>query len=330
LIEHGGGLLAAARSYGHAPGQWLDLSTGINPRGWPVGEVPLAAWRRLPENDDGLLEVAREYYGTPHLAATAGSQAAIYALPALRPQGRVAIIGPTYAEHAYAWTRAGHAVREISADDAPAALRELDALVVCNPSNPTAAQLARATLAAWHARLAASGGWLIIDEAFADAEPAQSLARDCGRPGLVVLRSPGKFFGLAGMRLGFALGWPGLIAALAARLGPWAVSGPARWVGRRALADRTWQLAERERLAAASAHLAGLLEERGLGVAGRTALFAWVPTPRAAALKDFLATRAILVRAFVQPAGVRLGLPGDPDAFARLGAALDAWGRADA
>jgi len=330
LIEHGGGLLAAARSYGHAPEQWLDLSTGINPRGWPVGEVPLEAWRRLPQNDDGLLEVAREYYRTPHLAATAGSQAAIYALPALRPRGRVAIIAPTYAEHAYAWTRAGHAVREIGADDAPAALHELDALVVCNPNNPTAAQLARATLLAWHARLATSGGWLIVDEAFADAAPAQSLARDCGRPGLVVLRSPGKFFGLAGMRLGFALGWPDLIAALAERLGPWAVSGPARWVGRGALADRTWQLAERERLAAASAHLAGLLEERGLGVAGRTALFAWVPTPRAAALKDFLAARAILVRGFVEPAGVRLGLPGDLDAFARLGAALDAWGRADA
>ena len=112
------------------------------------------------------------------------------------------------------------------------------------------------------------------------ATPAQSLARDCGRPGLVVLRSPGKFFGLAGMRLGFALGWPDLIAALAERLGPWAVNGPARWVGRRALADRAWQLAERERLATASARLAGLLEERGLRVAGRTALFAWVPTPQ--------------------------------------------------
>ncbi len=330
MIEHGGGVLAAARSHGHAPEQWLDLSTGINPRGWPVGAVPPDAWRRLPENDDGLLEVAREYCGTPHLVAAAGSQAAIDALPALRPPGRVAIIAPTYAEHAHAWARAGHAVREIGADDAPAALHEVDALVVCNPNNPTAAQLARATLLAWHARLAASGGWLVVDEAFADADPEQSLARDCGRPGLAVLRSPGKFLGLAGMRLGFALGWPDFIAALAERLGPWPVNGPARWVGRRALADRAWQLAERKRLAAASARLAGLLEARELRVAGRTALFAWVPTPRAAALADFLAARAILVRAFVHPAGLRFGLPGDPDEWTRLEAALCDWQRAHA
>jgi cobalamin biosynthesis protein CobC len=325
LIEHGGALLAAARTYGRPPEQWLDLSTGINPRGWPVGEIPPEAWRRLPESEDGLLEIAREYYGTPHLAAAAGSQAAIDALPALRARGRVAIIAPTYAEHAHTWARAGHAVREISADEAPAALHELDVLVACNPDNPTAAQLARSALLAWHARLAANGGWLVIDEAFADADPAQSLARDCGRPGLVVLRSPGKFFGLAGMRLGFALGWPDLITALAERLGPWAVNGPARWVGRRALADRAWQLAERERLATASARLAGLLEERGLRVAGRTALFAWVLTPEAAALKEFLAARAILVRAFVRPAGIRFGLPGEPDAWTRLEVALDAW-----
>jgi len=330
LIEHGGGVLAAARVYGHPPEQWLDLSTGINPRGWPVGEVPPEVWRRLPEAEDGLLDVAREYYGAPHLAATAGSQAAIDALPALRPPGQVGIIAPTYAEHAHAWTRAGHAVRELGADDAPALLNELDVLVACNPNNPTAAQLAHEALLAWHAPLAARGGWLVIDEAFADADPAPSLARDCSGPGLVVLRSPGKFFGLAGMRLGFALGWPDLVAALAERLGPWAVSHPARWVGRRALADHAWQLAERRRLAEASARLAGLLEERGLRVAGRTALFAWVPTPRAAALKEFLAARAILVRAFAHPLGVRFGLPGSLDGWTRLTAALDAWRRADA
>lgn len=323
-------MLAAARTYGHPPEQWLDLSTGINPCGWPVGDIPPEVWRRLPEPDDGLLDVAREYYGTPHLAATAGSQAAIDALPALRPPGRVGIIAPTYAEHAHAWARAGHAVREIGADAAPALLDELDVVVACNPNNPTAAELARATLLGWHARLAAREGWLVVDEAFADAGPTHSLARDCGRPGLVVLRSPGKFFGLAGMRLGFALGWPDLVAALSERLGPWAVNGPARWVGRRALADRAWQLAERERLAEASARLASLLAERGLRVAGRTALFAWVPTPRAAALKEFLATRAILVRAFGEPPGVRFGLPGDPDGWARLEVVLDAWSGAHA
>jgi len=330
LIEHGGGVLAAARTYGHAPERWLDLSTGINPRGWPVPDVPAEVWRRLPEPDDGLLDAARDYYGTPHLAATAGSQAAIDALPALRAPGRVGIIAPTYAEHARAWVRAGHTVRETGVDAVPALLDELDVLVACNPNNPTAARLARGTLLAWHARLARAGGWLVVDEAFADADSGESLARECGRPGLVVLRSPGKFLGLAGMRLGFALGTPELVAALAERLGPWAVSAPARWVGCRALADRAWHGAERERLAAASARLAGLLEARRLSVAGRTALFAWVPTRRAAALKEFLARRAILVRAFAQPPGLRFGLPGEPEGWARLETALDAWSGAHA
>jgi cobalamin biosynthetic protein CobC len=325
LLEHGGGVLAAARAYGHPPERWLDLSTGINPGGWPVGALPPGLWRRLPEADDGLLDVARDYYGTAHVTAAAGSQAAIDALPALRAPGRVAIVGPTYAEHSHAWSRAGHAVQETNAQEAGAILDEIDVLVACNPNNPTASRLSRGALLEWQARLADAGGWLVVDEAFADADPEESLARDCGRTGLVVLRSPGKFFGLAGMRLGFALGWAELVAALAERLGPWAVSAPARWVGRRALADRAWHDAERERLAAASARLAALLERHGLDVAGRTALFAWVRMQDAAALRNFLAARAILVRAFAQPRGLRFGLPGAPEEWARLEEALDAW-----
>lgn len=329
MLEHGGRVLTAARRYGHAPELWLDLSTGISPFGWPVGEVPSDVWRRLPEDGDGLLDVARDYYGTAHLAPAAGSQAVIGVLPGLRPRGSVAIVVPAYAEHAHAWASAGHRVLEIAAAEVPAALDRIDVLLACNPNNPTGDRLARERLLAWHARLAARGGWLVVDEAFADADPAESLARDCPREGLVVLRSPGKFFGLAGMRLGFALARPELVAALAERLGPWPASGPARWVGARALADRAWQRAARERLREASARLAGLLEAQGLRVTGRTALFAWVPTPRAAALGDFLAARAILVRVFAAPPGVRFGLPGPPQAWARLEVALDAW-RADA
>lgn len=330
MLEHGGGVLAAARRYGHAPEQWLDLSTGINPVGWPVGEIPPEAWQRLPEDEDGLLDVARGYYGSAHLAAAAGSQAAIEALPCLRPPGPVAILAPTYAEHARAWRRAGHRVLEASAAEVPALLDRVDALVACNPNNPTGERLPRALLHAWQARLAARDGWLVVDEAYADADPAESLARDCGRAGLIVLRSPGKFFGLAGIRLGFALGSPALVAALAERLGPWPASGPARWVGARALADRAWQQAARARLGAAAAQLAALLDAHGLRVAGSTALFAWVPTPRAAALGEFLAARAILVRVFAAPSGVRFGLPGSPQAFARLQAALAAWRQGDA
>jgi cobalamin biosynthesis protein CobC len=330
LVEHGGGVLAAARKHGHAPERWLDLSTSISPFGWLVGEIPPAVWQRLPEHEDGLLEFARAHYGAPYLAAAAGSQAVIGVLPELRPRGSVAVVVPTYAEHAAAWARAGHTVWETDARDVSALVNRIDALVVCNPNNPTGDRLPRETLLAWNARLAARGSWLVVDEAFADADPSQSLAAGCGRTGLVVLRSPGKFFGLAGMRLGFALGWPELVAALAERLGPWPVSGPARWIGREALADRVWQATARERLAAASVRLAELLGAHGLAAAGRTPLFAWVPTARAAALQAFLAERAILVRAFPRPAGVRFGLPGAPADWERLDAALTAWRNAGA
>jgi cobalamin biosynthetic protein CobC len=319
-LPHGGGLLAAAHRYGIPPGEWLDLSTGINPRGYRLPRVPAVVWKRLPQDDDGLVAIAALHYGCDALLPVAGSQAAILALPRLRAPSRVALLAPMYAEHAQAWRRAGHSVRELPAD-ALIEAHDVDVIVLANPNNPTGARFAPRDLLALHARLPA-GGWLVVDEAFIDATPDASLARHCPRPGLIVLRSLGKFFGLAGARAGFVLAWPALKEELSAELGPWTIAGPARWAAGLALADQAWIDRTRVRLARDSARLARLLTAHGLQPADGCALFQWVCTERAHSLHEALARRGILTRLFDAPASQRFGLPGAATDWRRLDAAL--------
>ncbi|END0098784.1 threonine-phosphate decarboxylase, partial [Pseudomonas aeruginosa] len=252
MLEHGGRLREAARRYDIPLADWLDLSTGIAPWPFPLPAIPEQAWTRLPESDDGLEAAACLYYGAERVLPLAGSQAAIQALPRLRRGGRVGVLSPCYAEHAHAWRQAGHLVREVGEAEVEPYLDSLDVLLVVNPNNPTGRVFEPAELLAWHARLQRRGGWLLVDEAFMDCTPQSSLAACSNRPGLIVLRSFGKFFGLAGARLGFALGERPLLQALAEQLGPWTVNGPVRHVAQSALRDRQQQRQQRERLLAAS------------------------------------------------------------------------------
>jgi cobalamin biosynthetic protein CobC len=322
-IVHGGNLHEAAHRYGIPYDAWLDLSTGINPSGYPVPPVPADAWRRLPDDGDALAACAARYYGAPapaNVLPVAGSQAAIRALPALLPRASVGVAPLTYGEYAPAFERHGH--RVLPLDIACATLpAELTHAIVANPNNPTAQRMSAAQLLDWHAQLAARGGTLIVDEAFADAVPDASLAAHADRPGLVVLRSLGKFFGLAGVRAGFVLAEPAFADALRDTLGAWTVGGPARHAAMAAFADRDWQQATRLRLAAASARLTDLLRAQRLAVHA-TPLFAWSPDPRAHALHDALARRGIWTRYFAAPSSVRIGLPANEAEWTRLADAL--------
>jgi len=324
MLEHGGRLLQAARRYGIAAGDWLDLSTGVNPNGWPVPSLPATAWSRLPENDDGLEAAAYAYYGTQSLLPVAGSQAAIQALPLLRSACCVGVLSPGYAEHAHAWRGVGHATQAVAAAQVDDAITQVDVLLLIHPNNPTAARFAPQQLLDWHAQLAARGGWLIVDEAFVDATPDASLAPYCPRPGLIVLRSLGKFFGLAGARVGFVLAPREILQRLDEQLGPWTVSGPARAVARLALEDRAWQAQTRARLSHDAQRLQELLRASGLSPAGGTALFQWVVTPQAAVIHDRLARQGILTRLFSEPSSLRFGLPADEKQWQRLHTALAA------
>lgn len=322
MLEHGGGLRRAAREYGIPLDQWLDLSTGINPFGWPVPTIPRSVWQRLPEDDDGLVDAARAYYQAPYLLPVAGSQAAIQALPSLRALSRVGVVVPGYAEHLQAWQRAGHQVTALTTDAWLADLSSWDVLVLIHPNNPTGECFTTAQLLHIHALLAERGGWLVVDEAFMDVTPEHSLCPHTHRDGLIVLRSAGKFFGLAGARAGFVCAAPALLSVLRERLGPWTLSGPARYVLQQALADISWQTDMRAWLRQTSERLSGLLSRHGLAPAGGCGLFQWCLHDDAPRIHRALATRGILTRLFEASASLRFGLPGDDIAFGQLNAAL--------
>jgi cobalamin biosynthetic protein CobC len=322
LLEHGGRIRAAAQRYGIPENDWLDLSTGINPNGWPVPPVPQEIWQRLPQDDDELHAAAQNYYGTTALLAVAGSQAAIQALPRLRAPGRVAVVAPSYAEHAHAWRQHGHQVTPMSEAEILHSGDEVQVALIVNPNNPSGKLFTRDELLCLHEKLAARGGWLIVDEAFMDAAPVHSLAALSPREGLIVLRSVGKFFGLAGARVGFVLAEQKLLQALAALLGPWPIAAPSRYVTTLALRDSAWQQTTRHGLALAAQRLSDLLKQYGLPPDGSCGLFQWACCADASGVHEQLAQRSILTRLFDAPHSVRFGLPRDEADWQRLANAL--------
>lgn len=318
MLEHGGRLQRAVQRYGIAREHWLDLSSGIAPWSYAIPDIPLQAWARLPETDDGLEQAAAEYYRVRQVLPVAGSQAAIQALPQLRARGTVGVLSPCYTEHAEGWRRAGHQVLELQGEQVDDLLDSLDVLVVVNPNNPTGCLLKAEQLLDWHARLAARGGWLLVDEAFMDNTPQHSIGAQAERPGLIVLRSFGKFFGLAGVRLGFVLAEPALLQRLAELLGPWTISGPTRILGQACLLDSAAHQHQIARCEAASQQLAAVMKAAGFAPAGGCDLFQYLVTHQAEQLHEFMAQRGILLRLFNQPASLRFGLPATAADFQRL------------
>ena len=322
MLEHGGRLRRAAQNSNIPLSDWLDLSTGINPHAWSVPPIDPACWQRLPEDDDGLESAAAAYYGSARLLALPGSQAAIQALPRLFAPGELACLSPLYEEHPHAWERAGYCVRRLPT--LAAALATGSPIVLfCNPNNPTGSLQPRSALLAAAAQLHQRAGWLIVDEAFADAEPQESVAALAGSelaPNLLVLRSLGKFFGLAGARVGFILGATDKLASLRELLGPWALSHPSRSVASQAFADHAWQAQARARLCASSRRLAELLAP--LGPVDRTALFCTLRTASVETLAEHFTRRAILTRHFPAHGLLRFGLPDGEAGWQRLSAAV--------
>jgi len=319
-MEHGGNLDVAIARFGGRVEDWIDLSTGINRRPYPVGGVEERHWRALPSRAevDALHEAARQAYGTTApVLATAGAQAAIQLLPRLAPPGRARILAPTYNEYAPVLREAGWTVEEV---EDFAALAGAGLAVVVNPNNPDGRGSDPAHLLASLPRV----GRLVIDESFADAQPGLSLAAEAGRAGLLLLRSFGKFFGLAGLRLGFVLGCEADIADLAVMAGPWPVSGIAIEIGRRALADRAWAVATTARLLRDAARLDALARGAGWKLVGGTPLFRLYEVGDATAAQERLGRAHIWSRIFGGRAGwLRLGLPGSDAEWARLETALE-------
>jgi cobalamin biosynthetic protein CobC len=311
--EHGGDIAAARRLFPDAPQPFIDLSTGINPDPYPLPPLDAKVFARLPDSAAQLRlsTIAAQTYGASsaaHMVCAPGTQILLPLVAALVPAGRAAILGPTYSEHARAAAQAGHAILDARDMDE---LHGADLAIVVNPNNPDGRVIAKEELLALCDALSARGGLLLVDEAFMDVgPPGASLAGNIDRGNVVVLRSFGKFFGLAGLRLGFAVAAPKLAARLNRALGPWAVSGPAIAIAEQALADVVWIEATRARLQCAAQKLDQVLIEAGAEVIGGTSLFRLVRTRRADETFQHLGTNGIIVRAFrEQPTWLRFGIP---------------------
>jgi cobalamin biosynthesis protein CobC len=325
LTYHGGALEVARQLAPGAPEPWIDLSTGINPHAYPLPDLGLEAWSRLPEGGAlARVEAAAALrYGVAagNVVAGPGSQALIQALPRILPHGAVGALGPTYSGFASAFVAAGGRVLEAKRLED---MEALDVAIVVNPNNPDGRVTSRAALLDLHAHLARHAGALVVDEAFADFDgEGESLAPMLPTNGAVVLRSFGKAYGLAGLRLGFALATPDIVAPLRAALGPWPVSGPAIAIGAQALADSDWLEEMRARLGGDAARLDALLLGAGWRIIGGTRLFRLAAHADARAAFERLLVAGILTRPFADVQDwLRFAIPGDENAWSRLAKAL--------
>ncbi len=324
-IIHGGALDQAVRKYGGTPDSWLDLSTGINPNAYRVGDLPPSVWQRLPDknSEEALLKAARRIYSVRDdmgIAAANGTQSLIELLPRVVSSERIAIVSPTYQEHELSWLKAGRHVEAIGRN---AELPRLsNGLVAVNPNNPDGAVLSRERLGKLARELELRHGWLIVDEAFCDCTPEVSIIPSMG-PNVIVLRSFGKFFGLAGLRLGFLVASPEITNRIEHLQGPWAISGPALEIGRRALGDLDWIETARRELPVRSGHLAASLRAAGFEIAGQNQLFVLAEHAFAPQIYEHLCKSNILVRRFADyPERLRFGLCGDNNQLQRLTGAL--------
>jgi cobalamin biosynthesis protein CobC len=323
-IQHGGNLARAQALFPKAPEPWIDLSTGINPHSYPHSPIPGNVFARLPEpaSLEDLKATAAGTYGAPsaaHIAVGPGTQILLPIVAGLIGGRKAAVLSPTYAEHARAAKMAGFDVGETDDLDHLAAA---DLAVIVNPNNPTGRIVERQDLLTLASAMRAKGGLLVVDEAFIDVSDARSVADSVDDGGLLVLRSFGKFYGMAGLRLGFAVAQPHITRRIEERLGPWAVSGPALHVAREALADTAWQGEMRERLSTEADRLDVMLSAAGLPIFGGTSLFRFVRDSRAQALFRHLGERGIMSRRFEErPDDLRIGLP-DETGWARLEDAL--------
>jgi cobalamin biosynthesis protein CobC len=331
-LPHGGEVQLARLHFPGAPEPFLDLSTGINPYHYPLPRLTDDVFTRLPDSTalNSLAEIAARAYGVPSAACVAcagGTQILLPLVASLVPAGHAAVLGPTYQEHFRAARLAGHEVQEVSDTDR---LGAAQLAIVVNPNNPDGRIVARSMLIDLAQELSRQDGLLVVDEAFVDvSQPDLSAADAIASVGnVIVLRSFGKFFGLPGLRLGFALAAPHLVRRLQASLGPWAVSGPAIHVATKALADEDWKTAMRRRLAESAARLDQLLKRAELEVLGGTSLFRLTSSANAQTVYEQLGRCGIVVRRFAEhPNWLRWGLPRTDADWQRLQAALGADGK---
>lgn len=323
-VTQGKGLLEAARRWGIPPDHWLDLSRGVNRRGWPVPPLPDSLWYQDSGGEADLDTVLHQWGRAPGSAgslAVPGTRLASRILPLLRPGCRVGVPTLSCTELAEGWRLAGHTVVPVNHEqtrDDGSWLNDLDVLLWTNPDARTGASISRDRLLDWHGQLVERGGWLVVDEGFADGCNDISLVPMSSAPGLVILRSLEPFFGLAGLRAGALFAETAITDAMADWLGPEAIGAPERRIMARALKDQRWQQWNAQRLMQDSERLDQMLQKSGLPATTGTLLYRYLEHPNASMLSDFMAGQGILVRCFDDSAALRIDLPGDAFEWDRL------------
>lgn len=310
-VYHGGQLDLAIGRYGGSKETWLDLSTGINPNAYPIGDLDAAVWQRLPDKaaESALIRAARGFYGAPNkfgVVASNGTQTLIELVPKILKSQNIDILSPTYGEHEHAWLKGGCHVEQIS--DIHNLSMLSNAVVVVNPNNPDGKSYSTGELRDLAREMARRHGFLIIDEAFCDFDEEQSFVSSI-EENVLIYRSFGKFFGLAGLRLGFLIANRTIIHQMENLLGPWCVSGPALDIGARALQDDDWIAQMRANLKIASQQQGELLAKHGFEICGANALFTYVDHARAKEINLLLLKNHVLARKFpLMPTKLRFGL----------------------
>lgn len=333
-LEHGGQLVKVAKSLGMSDVGWLDLSTGISPISYPVSEIPEFVWRELPQQKQSLLLAAKAYYGADEIMVTSGSQSVIQILPKLwdkQPADKTTVLLPAigYKEHEKAWQDNGFLIKLYHELPTPNELRENSILVVINPNNPSGCLAEVRLLKTLHKQLQLLNGWLIVDEAFMDVFPKEhSIITQANAEGIFVLRSVGKFFGLAGIRAGFVSSQTQWLKKIETYIGPWQVSGPALYLTEKALLDIAWQQQQMDRLSMLAKRLNQLLVEifcmgdtRFVGVSDKkitgTDLFITINHPQSEQIYQALCRKKVYVRLCDNKQALRFGIPRESD-FERL------------
>ncbi len=342
-LTHGGGIIEVAKATGIPPKHWIDLSTGINPNGWPVPALPASTWQRLPESNDGLEQAIQQYYSPDiksrltNFIITAGSQSAIQLLPQVFSKGTVWVPEEGYSEHPYWWDFFQHKVFLYSPNDLEQLLNQekgtplpFDTLLIINPNNPTTQTYKKIFLEKLLNIIKAEGKRLIIDEAFLDTQSEHSLLSHSNNKHVVILRSLGKFFGLAGIRCGVLFSHASLLNTVQQHLGPWQVATPSRWVATQALNDTKWQEEAKVTLKNTSCRLEKILQQylssNDITSLNRSDYFCSILFSNIEIQQTIyhqLQTHAILVRLFHNSPRLRIGLPKNEREWEKLTLALD-------
>lgn len=321
---HGGQLDVYAKHYGINKSQWLDLSTGINPNAYPQQTLPDYVLRDLPNEDDGLEQAAYEYYGCNELLMVPGSSWAIQYLPEVLCQQNPAIkrillprIG--YSEHMRAWQKQSMDMDFYTHEPSLEQLTQCDVCVLINPNNPSTHLVPQDVLLNMAAQLNKHSGILIVDEAFMDSQPQHSVIQNRA-DNVIVLRSLGKFFGLAGLRMGSVMASTQVLTLLQSHLPPWALSHPARFIAQHALSHTSWIYETRQWLAQQSLRLEKLCQKNLVAKLHSTTrifrhdLFVtlfFTEKHHALTLHHHLCEQGIYTRLLDHQMGIRMGLPQD-------------------